>query len=380
MHGATKPGRTVAALALGFAASWSITSVGSVADRLAQSYGVRLAAIGLLTSALFVCHTAVQLPAGRAIDRFGARGVGIASLLVVAAGNGIALSHRGFWVALLARAVTGLGTGAGFLAGSDYVRASGGGALLQGVYGGFTLGATGFAVAVVPQLAGWRAPYWTGLVITLPVVLALAAIPSARRPPQRRSHVPVLSDRRLHRLSLLHACSFGISIVAGSWVVSLLVRDGFSHRTAGLAGALTLIGGLATRPAGGFILQRRPVRMRTAAAASLATCSLGLALLSTRAPLPVLVLAALVVGIAAGLPFSSVFTGAAVLRPDAPGAAIGVVNAGANLFILIAVPLVGLTFSLPGEGRLGFAALAVVGAIGLALLPPASSLGVQERS
>jgi len=98
-------------------------------------------------------------------------------------------------------------------------------------------------------------------------------------------------------------------------------------------------------------------------------------MLASRAPLPVLALAALVTGLAAGVPFAAVFRGAQLLRPDAAGTAVGLVNAGPNLFILIATPLVGLTFSMPGDGRLGFAALAVVGLTGLALLPPASSLG-----
>lgn len=342
---------------------------------MAQAYGVHLAAVGILTSAVFLTHAAVQLPAGRAIDHYGARGVGIASLLAIAAGNAIALTFREFWVAVAARALMGLGTGAGFIAGSDYVRAAGGGAQLQGFYGGVTLGATGLAIAIVPQLQGWRAPYWTALVLALPVALVLAAIPSTKRPPRHRSRLPVLSDRRLYRLSYLHTCSFGITIVAGNWIVSLLVRAGHSHRTAALAGALTLIGGLLTRPAGGLVLQRWPERARAVVAGSVAACSLGIFVLASRAPLPVLAVAALVVGLAAGVPFAAVFRGAAGLRPDAPGTAVGVVNAGPNLFVLVATPLIGLTFSLPGDGRLGFVALAVLGLSGLALLPPRSSLG-----
>ena len=88
-----------------------------------------------------------------------------------------------------------------------------------------------------------------------------------------------------------------------------------------------------------------------------------------------LALAALAVGLAAGIPFAAVFRGAQILRPDAAGTAVGLVNAGPNLFVLIATPLVGLTFSMPGDGRLGFVALAAVGGVGLALLPPLSSLG-----
>ena len=115
--------------------------------------------------------------------------------------------------------------------------------------------------------------------------------------------------------------------------------------------------------------------MRAVVAGAVAACSLGILVLASRAPLPVLALAALVVGLAAGVPFAAVFRGAQGLRPDAPGTAVGLVNAGPNLFVLLATPLVGLTFSLPGDGRFGFVALAAIGAAGLALLPPVSSLG-----
>jgi hypothetical protein len=55
--------------------------------------------------------------------------------------------------------------------------------------------------------------------------------------------------------------------------------------------------------------------------------------------------------------FGKAFVGAARARPDAPGAAVGFVNAWASLLIVGGAPLVGLTFSLPGDGRIGFVAL-----------------------
>ena len=60
------------------------------------------------------------------------------------------------------------------------------------------------------------------------------------------------------------------------------------------------------------------------------------------------------------------FTGAAAARPDAPGAAVGFINAWASLVIVAGTPLVGLTFSLPGDGRIGFVAAGVLA--GLAAL------------
>jgi len=60
--------------------TWNVSNVGAVADEAAHAYGVSLATVGLLTTALFLTHLAVQLPAGRACDRFGARRVGFVAL------------------------------------------------------------------------------------------------------------------------------------------------------------------------------------------------------------------------------------------------------------------------------------------------------------
>jgi hypothetical protein len=84
----------------------------------------------------------------------------------------------------------------------------------------------------------------------------------------------------------------------------------------------------------------------------------GTVLLLFDLPLPVRVVGAALLGLAAGLPFAAAFAGAQLLRPDRPGAAVGFVNSCATAVILVGTPLVGLTFSLPGDGRAGFAAIA----------------------
>ena len=58
---------------LGAAVTWNISNVGAIAGVMGASYGVSLAAVGLLTTGLFVTHLAVQIPGGRLIDRVGAR-------------------------------------------------------------------------------------------------------------------------------------------------------------------------------------------------------------------------------------------------------------------------------------------------------------------
>ena len=49
---------------------------------------------------------------------------------------------------------------------------------------------------------------------------------------------------------------------------------------------------------------------------------------------------------------------------------VGFVNVAAALSIVVGTPLVGLTFSLPGDGRLGFVVLGVLAALAAVATPP----------
>lgn len=276
---------------------------------------------------------------------------------------------------LPARLLMGFGTAGGFIAGSDYVRALGGSTTYQGVYGGITLASPGLAVAVVPQLVGafgWRAPFLSALVVAVAMAPLLAVSPADVREPRAGDRAPgagLLSDQRLYRFAAIHVASFGLSVVLGNWVVTLLDRDGYSRSTAGLVGSLVLFAGVVTRPLGGWLLRRDPALARRAVAASLLAGAVATVLLASSAPLGVLVVAATLVGLAAGIPFVPAFAGAQATRPDAPGAAIGLVNSFAALTIVVGTPLLGLAFDPLGHGRAGFVAIAVLWALALAAMP-----------
>jgi predicted MFS family arabinose efflux permease len=327
--------------------------------------------IGLFTTALFVTHLLAQLPSGRLSDDVGARRVGLLAAGFVITGNLVCLALPTPSLALLGRAIVGIGSGAGFVAGADYMRSASSSPLMQGVYGGATMAGGGLAVAIVPQLEstlGWRTPYWTALAIGLGVAAVLLAAPPDDRRAERSSRA-LLADRRLGRLAAVQAATFGLSVVAATWIVELLVQHGYDRRTAAPLGALVLLGGIVTRPAGGLIVRRRPLLAPATMTFGLAAAALGTLALALPLPLALLGVAAGVAGLAAGLPFAAVFSGAQRLRPDAPGAAIAFVNFWAVLVILLLVPLVGLSFSLPGEGRIGFAALAAGAAAALVAAP-----------
>jgi MFS family permease len=365
---ARAPFGIAAGLVVGGCLTWNVTNVGAVADSLAAHYDVSLAAIGLLTTALFVTHFLVQLPAGRGADRFGSRSVALVAVLAAVVGNGLLLwDEAGFPLALLGRAIVGIGSGAGFVAGLDLVRAAGGGAVLQGVYGGATMAGGGLALMVIPPLAeseGWRAPYWTAAVLAL--VAGAFALSAGGLPRVRHTRTWILWDRELVPLGLLQAATFGLVVVAGNWVVPLLERRDVSSAAAGLAGGLVLFAGVVTRPLGGMLAA--DARSRALVGASLVGVVAGAVVLALGAPYPVSTLGAFVLGVSAGFPFAAIFAAAQRARPRSPGAAIAFVNSFGVLTILAGTPLAGLAFDLPGNGSVAFALIAALAASSLLAL------------
>lgn len=346
-------------------AGWNVANTGAVADELGRAYGVSLAVVGLLTTALFVTHAALQIPAGKLCDRFGARRVGAVGLVVVALASAGALAWREAAFAIALRAVAGVGTALAFVAGSDYVRSTAGSAIAQGFYGAVSMAGGGVALAVVPHWETWRAPFASAVVAAGVGVLLVLAAPREGPRVRPASGRTTIVDRRLAPLAAMHAASFGLSVVLGNWIVTLLERNGgASSGVAGAIGALVLLLGVVTRPLGGRLYGRTGVLR-----ASFLAGGAGAALLALATPLPLAVAASAVVGLAAGIPFAASFAGASGLRPDAPGAAIGLVNMCAAGTILVATPLVGLSFSLPGDGRVGFLAVAVLWAATAAAVP-----------
>jgi len=373
-------------VALGAAAGFNIANLGPAADVLSAHYDVRLGAIGFLTTALFVTHLAMQIPGGKLVDEHGARILGIVALGVIVLGNLCLLLVPSFVGALGGRLVTGLGTGIAFVAGSEYVRATVGTAGSQGIYGAAGVGGGGVALAIVPLAVPsleWRAPYVTALLFAAVVLLSLPFAPRDRAPGERRRSrgAPVgeiVGDRRLYPLAAAHTASFGLSVIVGTWAVPLLQHDGYDRRLAGAVAALALLGGIVTRPLGGRILQDRPQRAVQLLGVSMLLGATGTVLLLLDIALVARVAGAAILGLAAGLPFAAAFAGAQALRPDAPGAAVGFVNSCATFLILVGAPLVGFTFALPGDGRVGFVVIAVAWALAFVAVRPSRMPALQR--
>lgn len=138
---------------------------------------------------------------------------------------------------MLARTLAGIGTSFAFIAGSDYVRASVGSLLAQGVYGGVNLGAGGLAIVpLVDGLLAWRSPFATAAVVAIAAAPIVALGPRGRAQPAKRvatanDSPSVVLDRRLYRLATVHAASFGLNVVVGNWAVILLERRAMRARS-----------------------------------------------------------------------------------------------------------------------------------------------------
>jgi MFS family permease len=367
-----------AGCAVGFATGWNAANVGAVAPALAHDYGTSMAVIGLFTGGFYLAHSALQIPAGHVSDRVGPRSTALVGLVLVVLFNAVALLAPQARLAISARIGVGVGTALGFIGALEYIRASATPVAL-GVFGGVATAAGAVALALVPQLetlVGWRAPFASSCLIAL-VALALmaAALPTRRSSPGRTRQAPVRSfvrDRRLLAIGVVYAGTLGLSVVAANWIVSLLVQAG--EATNGVAGgvaSLSLLTGILTRPLGGWAVGRGQRATRILVVVSVAAGVGGMLALATARPLALAVAGSAVVGLAAGFPFAPMLAAAGRARPEATGAAIGFVNTLYALTVLIGVPLLGLSFSLPGGGRAGFVVLAVLWGGCLLALPVA---------
>src|SRR5207249_7556293 len=135
---------------------------------------------------------------------------------------------------------------------------------------GATRAGGGLALMTVPGLTdatSWRAPFWTAIAFAAAAIVPTLAIRDLPRIGEPRS-APV-RDPRLLPLGAVQAATFGLSVIAGNWVVTLLERQGASSSLAGVAGGMTLFAGILTRPLGGVLVRTHEQRVRAAVATSI---------------------------------------------------------------------------------------------------------------
>lgn len=332
-----------------------------MAPALQAEFGFNNAAAGLLTTGIFLSHAMMQLPGGRLSDRLGPVRLMTLALLWIAVGN-VALAFAGaYWQLLTWKTFVGVGTGLCFTAGARYLVSLFAGRdlhLAQGLYGGSIMLGSGFVIFAVPRFAaatGWRGAFLASAAVAgLTWLWWLAGAPRAPRTQHAAgSFQEMMRSGALWWLGLVQMASFGLMVVAGTWIATLLrARFGMTPAAAGLAGSAVLLLGIVSRPAGGWMVSRIPLRtlVRSSMLINAAACA---ALAMGGWPgLTIAAIAAL--GIGCGLPYASVFSRAAALFPARAGAAMGLVNLVGILMVLVGAPAVGFLADRTGDFRVGF--------------------------
>lgn len=347
-----------------------------MAGALRSDFGFSQASAGLLTTGIFLTHALMQIPGGRLSDRLGASRIMVVALAWVALAN-VAIAFSGaYWQLLLWKSFAGIGTGACFAAGARYVVGMFTGRALhlaQGMYGASVVLGSGFVLFAVPQLLGafgWRGAF-------LGCALLAAAVWgwwmwAAPVPQQSIPAVGSLSEMMAHRelwlLSGMQMASFGLMIVVGAWITTLLNTDfAMPLKEAGLLGSMVLLLGIVSRPLGGWLAHSMSVRALVGA--SLLLNALACAALGRSHVLSHAMIAIVALGIGCGVPYAAVFNRAAALFPGRAGAAMGFVNMVGIVMILAGTPAVGYLADLSGQFRTSFYVLSAFSLLAAAAAP-----------
>jgi nitrate/nitrite transporter NarK len=371
---------SISACAAGFAFSANYTNHAPMVASLRAAFGFNQASAGLLTTGIFLTHALMQIPGGRLSDRMGPSRVMIVALAWVAVANFAIAFSGAYWQLLLWKTFAGIGTGACFAAGARYVVAIFKGRdlhLAQGLFGGSVVLGSGFVLFAVPQLLGafgWRGAF-LGCSIVAAAVWAwwMWATPVPQQiAPAAGSLGEMVGHRELWLLGWMQMASFGLMLVVGTWITTLLKTEfQTTLKTAGLLGSMVLLLGIVSRPLGGWLAHS--MRIRTLIGVSLLLNALACAALAWSHLLPFTLAAIAALGMGCGLPYAGVFNRAAALFPGRAGAAMGFVNMVGIVMILAGAPAVGYLADISGQFRTSFY---VLGAF--ALLASAASQAIPE--
>jgi MFS transporter, NNP family, nitrate/nitrite transporter len=370
-----------AVCAAGFAFSANYTNHAPMVPMLRGEFGFDQGSAGLLTTGIFLTHALMQVPGGRLADRLGPARVLAAALGWVSVGN-FAIAFAGaYWQLLFWKTFVGIGTGTCFTAGARYIVSTFSGRDLhvaQGFFGGSVVLGSGFVIFAVPQLLGafgWRGAFLGSTVVA--VAVWLWWLTGAPRPEHivraAGSLSEVIGSRELWVLGIVQMASFGLVIVVGAWITTLL-RAGFQTpiQTAGLLGSVVLLLGIVSRPVGGWLLHR--MKIMTLVRAALLLNAVACVALAWGHSIELTFLAIAALGVGCGLPYAGVFNRAAALFPGRAGAAMGFVNMEGIVMILVGAPAVGYLADWTGQFRSSFLALG-----GFSLLAAAATLAIREE-
>ncbi|MFI6074473.1 nitrate/nitrite transporter [Actinoplanes sp. NPDC051343] len=394
------------------ARAWAVWSAGLAAYTIAVLHRTSLGVAGLDAQHRFhigagalasfavlqlLVYAGLQVPVGLLLDRFGSLRLVVSGALVMAAGQALMATTHSIGGAVAARVLVGAGDAMTFISVLRLVpqwfparRVP----VLTQMTG--LVGQAGQVLSAVPLAAVLAGPGWTTAFIGAAgagVFVAIVAFAALHDTPERRiSSGPAITLGRLGRdlreawrhpgtrlgLWTHFTTQFTGTVFALMWGFPFLIAgEGLRRTTASTLLTLFVLVGMAAGPLIGMLVQRHPLRRSWLVLGVITTNALGWGLVLAwpgRAPLPVLVL--LIVALGLGGPGSMIgFDYARTFNPpNRLGTATGVVNVGGFVASLLTIELIGLILDARTGGRADYGiadfkiAMAVqylVGAVGL---------------
>ncbi|HWD04783.1 MAG TPA: MFS transporter [Amycolatopsis sp.] len=365
------------------------TSFGVAGLQAADRFGVGAAALGTFTVLQVGVYSAMQIPTGVLVDRFGPRRVLTAAVLILGSGQLLLGLAHSYGVGLLARGVLGFGDALTFVSVLRLVAAHFP-ARQYALIATFTsaIGYLGNLVATVPLTllladAGWTVTFVGVGAITLlyvvPVALRVRDTPPGVPEPERVPVRPAALARQIRgawrvpgtRLGFWTHFStmFAPNVLTLLWGVPFLVEgQGFPTATASALLTVFVFGSLAGGPVLGTVISRHPELRMPIVGGYLGTAAVTWGVLlgwSGHIPLGVLVPGFALLSL--GGPVSMI--GFALARDYNPiqrvGTATGVVNVAGFVATTFTALVVGVLLQWTGGNfRLALLSVVVVLAVG----------------
>jgi len=355
--------RGLCAILLGLGVGWGAGNVGPVATSLAHSFGVPLAAVGLLSGTAYFAATAVATPLVVPLaSRVGVVHAAAIAAAVMAAGQLLFAVSPAFGGLVAARTLVGAGAGLALVAAPVMARERGGVRLLGMLGGAITLGiavALGLGSGLLDIGATWRAGFVISTAIcALPLLVLPPSITMQPVPrPDRAFVLAALRAGKLWRLAALFVAANGVPLIVSAWLVAFLTQQA-NVRTA-VAGSLAFVlFGLTTvvRPLGPRLIRGRRA-FAVLAGGGLLVAAGGLAALGVSRSLALASLAVVLMGAGFALPYAVTIDMAERIFPGRAAATLAIVQSGPNVVPIVVIPLVGSALG-SGHGTSAFLILA----------------------
>ena len=374
------------------------TSLGVAGLDAQHRFGIGASALASFAVLQLIVYAALQVPVGMLLDRFGSLRLVVCGALVMAAGQALMAFSTDIPGAIAARVLVGAGDAMTFISVLRLVpqwfparRVP----VLTQLTG--LVGQLGQILSAVPLAALLAGPGWRTSFVSCAaagVVVALVALAALRDTPEHRiSSGAAITMRQLGsdlknawqhpgtRLGLWthFSTQFTGTVFALMWGFPFLIAgEGLRRETASELLTLFVLTGMAAGPVVGTLVQRHPMRRSWLVLGVITANAVGWGVVLAwpgRAPLPVLVLLVLALGL--GGPGSMI--GFDLARTSNPpkrlGTATGIVNVGGFVASLVTILVVGLILDARTGGQANYdigdfkVALSVqylIGAIGVA--------------